>query len=232
MKKINQKLSCLIIDDDPTITNLIEHFCSKVPQIEYCISCNNAVDGLKLISNQEFDLLFLDYNMPELDGRAILEIKKDNSKVVMITSNSEFAVDSYNYPQIIDYLLKPIKFDRFIKSIGKFSQEIPSKVQENKHYYVKDGIRWVKINLDDVLFIKSDSNYVIWQTINRSVISLMTLKDLEKDLPDNFKRIHRSYIININQITEISKENISISKHKIPIGNQYKEIVFQLLDGT
>ena len=103
------------IDDDPLITDLLQHFCSKIDEIEYCIACNNPLDGMQLLSNQSFDLLFLDFNMPSLDGKGILELKQDRSKVIMITSNASFAVESYNYPDIVDYLVKPLSFERFKK---------------------------------------------------------------------------------------------------------------------
>jgi len=233
MTEKGNKYKCLIIDDDPTITDLIQHFCSKLPEIDYCLSCNNAIDGLKLISSQEFDILFLDYNMPELNGKAVLELKQDNSKVIMITSHPDFAVDSYNYEGLVDYLLKPVKFDRFVKAIEKVRKS--SSVSSNRDkgsYFIKDGTKWIKVSLDDVFFIKSDSNYVHWYTRDRQIISLMKLKDLETELPEQFARVHRSYIINSNKVDVISKDGISIGNHNIPIGNSYKTVVDEIVRNT
>ena len=228
--KLN-KLRCLIIDDDPMITDLIQHFCSKIPDIEFCLSCNNAIDGLKLLSSQNFDVLFLDYNMPDLTGKALLELKQDSSKVIMITSNPEFAVDSYNFDTMVDYLLKPIKFERFLKAVHKITSQAYSKErpEAKTHYFIKDGTKWIKVKLEDVFFIKSDSNYVIWQIPGKQIISLMKLKDLERELPDNFKRVHRSYIINTRKIESLTKDIINIQGNQIPVGNSYKDIVDEIL---
>ncbi len=231
MSELTKKLRCLIIDDDPTITDLIQYFCSKVDRIEFCLTCNNAIDGLKLISSQEFDLLFLDYNMPDLNGKAILDLKKDNSKVIMITSHADFAVESYNYDKLIDYLLKPIKFERFLKAIEKFEPAETSAVEsnDNEQFFVKDGNKWVNVKLNDVLYIKSDSNYVTWHTASRQVISLMNLKDLESELPNRFIRVHRSYIINTEKIESISKDSVVINNVSISIGNSYKHLVEKII---
>ena len=225
------KLNCIIIDDDPLIADLIKHYCSKVPFIEYCISCNNPIDGIQLISNQPFDLVFLDYNMPELDGKGVLEIKQDNSKVIMITSNPDFAVDSYNYSDIIDYLLKPITFERFYKSIEKYQNPSLSTSLNVDHqlrketFFVKDGNKWIQVQTKDLLYVKSESNYVILFTKNKQVMSLMNLKDLEKELPENFIRIHRSYIVNIKKIEFITADELSIESKLLPIGAKYKNSI-------
>jgi two-component system LytT family response regulator len=228
-----EKYKCLIIDDDPLITDLIVHFCDKLDEIEYCLACNNAVDGLKLISSQEFDVLFLDYNMPELNGKAILELKKDNSKVIMITSYADFAVDSYNYPQLIDYLLKPIKFDRFVQAINKLKtrQEDQASASSTGSYFIKDGSKWVKLSLADIIYIKSDSNYVVWTTKKKQVLELKKLKTLEEELPSNFKRVHRSFIINTDHIEVITRDNISIGTTMIPVGNAYKNVIDEIITG-
>lgn len=231
---LQEKYKCLIIDDDPLITDLVTHFCSKIDAIEYCLSCTNPVDGLKLISNQEFDILFLDYNMPELNGKGILELKQDNSKVIMITSHPDFAVDSYNYPQVVDYLLKPIKFDRFVKAIDKLNTQLSARPVplSPENYFIKDGNKWVKLKLSDVSFIKSDSNYVVWHTEQKQVMELKKLKELEEELPSNFKRIHRSYIINTEFIDVVTRDMINIGKHAIPVGNAYKDVVDEILGGN
>ena len=231
---VNGRMTCLIIDDDPTITDLIQHFCSKIDYIDYCISCNDPINGLKLLSNQNFDVLFLDYNMPDISGKAILEMINPELKVVMITSHTEFAVESYEYENLVDYLIKPIKFDRFFKSIERVKNTGHSIQSDQKeHYYVKDGSKWIKVNLhSEVLFIKSDSNYVRWQLENKQIVSLMKLIDLEKALPDNYIRIHRSYIINRNKIESLTKDEIVISGHSIPVGNNYKHTIEKILSAN
>ncbi|MBR9920769.1 MAG: response regulator transcription factor [Bacteroidetes bacterium] len=233
-------LKCLIIDDDPLITDLIQHYCSKVPEIEYCISCNNPLDGLRLLSNQSFDLLFLDYNMPDLDGKGVLELKQDDSKVVMITSHPDFAVDSYNYPDVVDYLLKPISFERFYKALekppgsplnvsGEQNPKGETTKSEKETFFVKDGVKWIQVQIRDLLYIKSESNYVILHKKDKQIMSLMNLKDLDKDLPDNFIRVHRSYIVNTHFIDYLTTDELSINGKLIPVGAKYKTALKELV---
>ncbi len=227
-------LKCIIVDDDPLIIDLIQHFCSKVEFVEYCLGCQNAIDGLQLISNQSFDVLFLDYNMPQLDGKGMLELKQDDSKVIMITAHPDFAVDSYNYPDVIDYLLKPLSFDRFYKSLEKY-QRLQSHIQnpdERQAFFVKDGNKWVQVQFNQVKFIKSESNYVVLATIENNVMTLMNLKDLEKILPDHFLRVHRSYIVNTNFIDYLTTDEVNIQGKDIPVGAKYKSILKALVSGN
>lgn len=228
-------LKCIIIDDDPLITDVVDHYCSKIAAIDYCVTCNNAVDGLKLISTQDFDLVFLDFNMPNLTGKALLELKSDNSKVIMITSESSFAVDSYNYPQIIDYLLKPINFERFEAAVGKYSakayQEKPATVAAEKAVlYIKDGKKWIPVKIADIYYIRSESNYVSLHTAAGKVMSLSNMKDLEDELPEQFMRVHRSYIINKNHISYITAEEVAVAGENIPVSTKYRTKVRALVE--
>src|SRR5690606_31111743 len=140
------------------ICDLIQHFCSKVSSVEYCITCENALDGLNLLTTQPFDLLFLDYNMTDIDGKNLLEMKKDDAYVVMITSHEAFAVESYNYPQIVDFIVKPISFDRFFRAVQRVEKLIiqtRSAKEIPETLFVKDGNKLVQIHLKQLLYVKS-----------------------------------------------------------------------------
>jgi len=221
----------LIIDDDPQIIDLVAHFSTKCDFIEFCISCTDPVEGLKLLSNSTFDLLFLDYNMPNLNGQDLLELKKDASKVIMITSNSQFAVNSYQFDDIVDYLVKPLDYETFNKALTRFSNKKKEPVNVSASYtaptptniMVKDGNNWIPINFDDIHYIKSESNYCIFQNKAGKVMTLSTLKNLEDKLPNNFMRCHRSYIINMNYVTQINLEEAFIKDDTIPISARYKD---------
>lgn len=225
------KLKCLIIDDDPQIIDLVAHFSTKCELIEFCISCTDPVEGLKLLSNSTFDLLFLDYNMPNLNGQDLLELKRDASKVIMITSNSQFAVNSYKYDDIVDYLVKPLDYETFnvaLKRLTTRKKEQPIVTESKDHptptsIMVKDGNNWIPINFDDIQYIKSESNYCIFQNKSGKVMTLITLKNLEDKLPSNFMRCHRSYIINMNYVTQINLEEAFIKEDTIPISARYKD---------
>ena len=225
----NHKLKCLIIDDDPTITDLIQHYCEKTDSIEFCIACNNAIDGLKLLSNEHFDLLFLDFNMPEMNGRALMELKQDASKVIIVSSHPDFAVESYQYPSIVDYLLKPVSYDKFLACLTKITQKVEKHEMPKDHFFVKDGKKWIPVKVKEVLFIKSDSNYIVLHTLSGNIMSLMNMKDLESTLANNFTRVHRSYIINKDFIDFITTEEVSIKGHSIPISAKYKQSIKDII---
>ena len=219
------KLKCIVIDDDPLICDLIQHFCSKVSFVEYCIACENAMDGLNLLTSQPFDVLFLDYNMPDIDGKSLLEMKRDNARVVMITSHEAFAVESYNYPEIVDFIVKPISFERFYRALERVENLLHGKSTEQEFpetLFVKDGNKLVQIHLDQLQYIKSESNYVMLHLENKKIMSLITLKELAEKLPPNFIRIHRSYIVNLKYLDSISPDEISVQGLNIPIGSKYK----------
>jgi DNA-binding LytR/AlgR family response regulator len=227
------KLRCIVIDDDPLICDLVQHFCSKISSIDYCIACENAMDGLNLLSTQSFDILFLDYNMPDIDGRSLLELKKDKTYVVMVTSHEAFAVESYNYPQIVDFMVKPISFERFYRAI----QRVEGLIQANntitnnnpatnkavpETIFVKDGNKLIQIHLNQLQYIKSESNYVLLRLEQKKIMTLITMRELEEKLPSNFIRVHRSYIVNLTFLESISPEEITINGLSIPIGTKYK----------
>jgi len=223
-------LKCIIIDDDPLITDLMMHFSEKLSLIDYCVACNDPVAGLKLLVSGDFDLLFLDYNMPSLNGKDILELKQDNSKVVMITSDRDFAVESYKYQNIFDYLLKPLNYERFEESVQRFCARQLNTKQEGKSVdsdilMVKDGSKWIPVRMESIKYIQSDSNYCVITTTESNIMSLVNLKTLQEKLPAYFIRSHRSYIINTKFIEFIHSEEISIAGKMIPISGKYKSNV-------
>ena len=220
----------MIIDDDPMILDLMKHYCEKSRFVNYCIACDNAIDGLRLLSNDEFDIVFLDYNMPHMSGKAFLELKQDSSKVVMITSEVNFAVESYNYSSIIDYLVKPIGFEKFERVFVKYNETYSYPRKSRDSFYVKDGSKWIPLKYKDIIYIKSDSNYVKIQTMQQSVMSLIKLKELEESLPGNFHRVHRSYIVNVDFLDYITVNKLSVADYLIPISNSYKSVVDRIID--
>ncbi|MEP7321927.1 MAG: LytTR family DNA-binding domain-containing protein [Saprospiraceae bacterium] len=216
---------CLIVDDDPLIGDLIKHFCSKSGLVDYCILSSTAADGLLLLAGGDINLIFLDYNLPDMNGQTFLELKKKSTPLIMVTSHVEFAAKSYDYPDIVDFLVKPLSYDRFLKALQRVSS-IPvgvSPTVTQDTFYTKDGTKNVRIKLSEVLYIKSEDNYVSWVMPDSQTLSLYSLKDLESKLPSRFKRVHRSYIVNLDQIDYVTSDEITIREKKIPIGEKYKE---------
>ncbi len=218
-------LRCLVIDDDPLIGDLIKHFCSKTDKVDFCIHAESATDGLKLLSAGGLDLIFLDYNLPDMKGQEFLELMQIQLPVIMVTSESEFAAKSYEYKQVVDFLVKPLSFDRFIKALGRIDNSVPdtSKLKkEEKNIFIKDGIKLVRINFDEVLYIKSEGNYANFVQEKTQTMNLISMKELEEKLPAEFVRVHRSYIVNIKKIQMILQDDLVIKDKEIPIGEKYK----------
>ncbi|HMS30414.1 MAG TPA: LytTR family DNA-binding domain-containing protein [Saprospiraceae bacterium] len=218
------KYKALIIDDDPLIGDLLKHFCNKSNKFLYATHVTTGKEGLRTLLSGEFNILFLDYNLPDMKGKDFLEFLHGDIPVIMITSSDEFAAKSYDYEIIKDYMLKPLSFDRFLKSMAKIDTQSTKENQENSDdfFYIKDGNKYVRITFDQILFVRSESNYVTFILPNNQHMALMNLKDLEQKLPKQFIRIHRSYIINKNKISFLTTEEVTIGTHVIPIGDKYK----------
>jgi DNA-binding LytR/AlgR family response regulator len=219
-------LRCLVIDDDPLIGDLIKHFCSKSEKISFCITAQNATDGLKLLSAGGLDLIFLDYNLPDMKGQEFLEMMQAEIPVIMVTSESEFAARSYEYDQVVDFLVKPLNFDRFSKALERVTTNKPDDSNKptinEKSIFIKDGSKLVRVHFDELLFIKSEGNYANFIQENTQTMSLISMKDLESKLPPDFIRVHRSFIVNAKKIQVILQDEIVIRDRKIPIGEKYK----------
>lgn len=223
---------CLVIDDDPMICDLIKHFCSKQDWIELCLSVGDGSQAIRAMDTQRFDLIFLDYNLPDLKGKELLKTIPNDLPVIMVTTEESFGAESYEYEQIIDFLVKPISYERFLKSIQRYSDLIQAKSEsisaipsqkEAKTLMVKDGNSIVAVRINTIKYIKSESNYVVFYLTDKKVMSLMSLKRLESDLPDSFIRVHKSYIVNLEYLDEMNADSVIVSGQTIPIGPKHKE---------
>lgn len=221
---------CLIIDDDPLICDLIKHFCSKLGWTDSCWSVETGNQAIQAMSSQSFDLIFLDYNLPDFTGKELLSFISNDTAVIMITTEEAFGAESYDFPQIIDFLIKPVSLERFMKGIAKYNNRLQEKKEPTKsknQILVKDGNANVVLKVDEIKYIKSESNYVQFNTTTKKVMSLMRLKQLDNDLPDKFIRIHKSYIVNIDFLESISADDLIIANEKLPIGATYKDALNQ-----
>lgn len=221
------KIKCLIIDDEPLAIRLLEDYISKTYFLEFRFSTVNPLIGLQKMKEESYDLVFLDIQMPELNGMDFLKIIKNKTPIILTTAYSDFALESYEYG-VVDYLLKPISYERFYKSIlkarEKFSQiffQEDSNI-ENNFFFVKSEGKKVKVNFQEILYIEGLRDYVNIKTTAEEFIILENLKNLENLLPKYFKRIHKSYIVNLQKITSIDGNKVFIEKIPINIGETYK----------
>ncbi|EAR02444.1 LytR/AlgR family response regulator transcription factor [Maribacter sp. HTCC2170] len=223
-------MRCLIVDDDPLICDLLEHFCSKVDLITEVTISNSGFESVNLIDGGNFDLVLLDYDLPDITGRQILSLINKETAVIMITSNKDFGHESYDYDQVVDYLLKPIEFPRFFKGIQKTSQKMSDRPNQNGQIFLKEGNAIRKVKLNQILFIKSAGNYLEFVFEDKKILTIMTMKEMENKLPSNFQRIHRSYIVNIERIDQILNGEVEIENHVIPISSTFENQLIQKIN--
>jgi DNA-binding LytR/AlgR family response regulator len=239
-------MRCLVADDDPLVCATVEEFLSRIEGIEFCVQAHDGVTALNLISTGGFDAVFLDLQMPGLDGESLLRAMPKGIPVVVVSASTEFGARSYDF-DIADYLVKPLEFSRFFQAVKKLrerretekprsraspasgpgSASAPATGQmsgaETNEIFLKDGTRIRRIDLKRLLFVKAESNYVDFVTTDQSVMALMSLKKAEEMLPPDFIRIHRSYLVNKNQITSIEDGCVVIGKHKLPISQSHRD---------
>jgi DNA-binding LytR/AlgR family response regulator len=237
-------LTCLIVEDEPLARNLLTEYVKKVPFLNLVKACSNPMEALEVLRNNSIDILFLDIQMPEITGITLLKILQKKPMVILTTAYSEYALESYEL-DVVDYLLKPITFDRFLKAVDKASQRLklpaspplpsaPEKVATEPSadfVFVKDGTKLVKINFADILYVEGLKDYVTIHTRLQKVISLQRLKSLEMQLPaDRFIRIHHSYIISLKAIDAIHKGEVQIGSAMIPISDTYRKAFKEFIE--
>ncbi len=218
------KIRCIVVDDEPLAISLLESYVQKVPFLELVFSTENPIEALDYIQKNESDLVFLDIQMPELTGINFMKILGDKLKYILTTAYSEYALEGYEH-NIVDYLLKPISFERFYKSALKAQERF--NVNENRgdvYFFVKSSGQQHRINFEDILYVESIKDYVNVRTSEQEYIVLDTLKSMELQLPEkSFVRIHKSFIINLNQIKNLGSKKVTLlSEQEVPIGESYR----------
>ncbi|MGC9365328.1 MAG: LytR/AlgR family response regulator transcription factor [Fidelibacterota bacterium] len=232
------KIRCLIVDDEPLAREVIKGYLEKMPEFELIATSASAIEAFQIISQTDIDLMFLDINMPELSGIDFLKNIKNPPSVIMTTAHREYALVGFEL-DVVDYLLKPIRFERFLKAIDKFKNKLNRKkdpnvsdVQNSKSdtINIKADRKIYKINLDDVLYVESEGDYIKLSTSSKVILSKQPISSLEKELPgDRFIRIHRSTIVAITKIESFDTTMIEIKKRQFPIGRNYSDQVLKIL---
>ncbi len=239
-------IRCLIVDDEPLALHILEDYILKIPFLQLVKATTNPIEALTLVQEKQVDLVFLDVQMPELTGIQFLRIANGKAKVILTTAYPQYALEGYEL-DVIDYLLKPIAFDRFFKSVQKVQAILqpaaaPAQVEPapqpkqqdllSDFIFVKTEHKIQKVYLNDILFIEGLKDYISIFTPSERIITLQNMKKMEDALPArHFIRVHKSYIVSINKIDSIERSRIFIGDKVIPVGDTYRDEFFKIIDG-
>ncbi|MCH2033724.1 MAG: LytTR family DNA-binding domain-containing protein [Tenacibaculum sp.] len=217
-------MNCIILEDEIPAQNLLKIFINKVPDLNLVKTFQTAVQANEFLKENTVDFLFLDINLPDILGIDFIKTVKNPPQVIITTAYPNYAVESFELDTIVDYLVKPFSFDRFLKSIQKVEQKMHRLETKATHNYIFLNIDKTlhKVTLEDILFIESDRNYLTFVTPNKKYVFIDSLKNWNSKLTDNFVQIHKSYIVNLNHIDRISGNEVNIDSQKIPIGRTFK----------
>ena len=232
-----KKIRCLIIDDEPPAQVVLKRYIGQVEKLELAGVCNNAVEAISVLQTEPIDLLFLDIQMPGLLGTKFIRTINNPPKVIFTTAYRKFAVEGFEL-NAVDYLLKPISFERFLMGVNKLFQlnlqaekenqkAAETKAESNHPFlYVRADRKMVKILFNEIMFIESLKDYIKIVTTNKTIITRQSISSLEQMLPkDSFLRIHRSFIVSLSRIDSYNGETIDIAKNELPIGRFFKHEV-------
>lgn len=230
-------IKCIIVEDETLAQNVLQSHLQKIDKLELVAICNNALEAREVLNNQDVDLMFLDIQLPGMTGLNFLRSLQSLPLVVLTTAYSEYAVESYEF-NIIDYLLKPVSFERFCKAINKivdgrlFTQAAKEKNSLLvDHIFVKSNSKFFKVNFSEIVYIEGMKDYLKIHTREYKLVTLQTMSEMEKILPvKQFIRVHKSYIIAVAYIKSIYGNSIEIENQTIPIGINYKEKVMLLIN--
>ena len=234
------KTKCLIIDDEPLARDLMRSHIEKLENFEIVDECGDAMKALQSLRNHSVDLMFMDIQMPQITGVEFLKTLKNPPKVIITTAYREYALDGFAL-DVVDYLLKPITFERFLKSVNKYYQisqeetqfimpEINPGISNEAFIYVKENKKVVKVHLNEIIYVEGLSEYVQIYTDKKKIITKTSMSNMEDKLPDNnFIRIHKSFIISLSKIEAFTSNSIEVGGKEIPIGRSYKNSVMETL---
>jgi DNA-binding LytR/AlgR family response regulator len=226
------KLKCIIIDDEPIARKVLQEFIEEIDYLDLVGQAENPLKAMSLINDNDIDIIFLDINMPKINGIEFLKTTKLNASIIMTTAYTDHAVEAFGL-EVLDYLVKPIAFDRFLKACNKAKETVGLKktiqVQPNKandHFFVKCNNQIEKIFYDDLMYAEAMLNYVMLYTNSKKMMVYVTIKSLEEQLPaDVFIKVHKSFIVNKTKIKSIDGNILDIGNEKITISQNLREKV-------
>lgn len=234
-------INCIIVDDEPIAREILESHLLKIEAINIVATCKNAIEAFNELNSSAIDLIFLDINMPEISGLSFVKSINKNIKVIFTTAYREYAVDGFNL-QAVDYLLKPISFERLLQAVNKYLDENITVLNEfeqdmkevlSDFIFVRSDRKMVKINFSEIDYIESFSDYIKIHLEDKIIVTRETISNIEAKLPQKeFLRIHRSFIVSIAKIESFTNEFIEIRKKAIPISRSYKKDVLSRLENV
>ena len=227
-------INCLAVDDEPPALRQMEEYISKVPYLNLLTTFDNAIDLMNYLKENPVDLVFLDIQMENLSGIQFLKLLKDKPRIILTTAYDSYALEAFDL-EVDDYLLKPISFERFLKSTEKIHKKaavekqsnstVTNELSENRDYFfVKTEFRVERIDFNDILYIEGLKEYLVIYCNEKKILTLQSFKNILENLPSsNFIRVHKSYIVALNKIISVERNHILIKNKRIPIGSTYRK---------
>lgn len=239
---MEKKTKCLIVDDEPLAIELLRDHIAKLPRLVLTASCQNALEAFEVLKRREIDLVFLDIQMPTITGMEFVRSLRNPPAIIFTTAYRQYAVESYEL-NVVDYLLKPITFTRFLQAVDKYAElrkGLASPKEDNRtsewaesgYIFVNANKKNIKVRFDEILYVESLKDYIRIHTADQKITTKEKISDFVDKLPASFLRIHRSYIVNTAFVTAFTAHDVEIGAREIPIGGSYKQRVFEALRGT
>lgn len=231
-------ITCIIVDDEPVARSVLRKHLSAIESIKLVAECKNAVEAFNIINQGNIDLIFLDINMPSISGLSFAKSINSDIKVIFTTAYREYAVDGFDL-KAVDYLLKPISFERLLQAFNKYMDENRKAGRQgdqytgndiSDHFFVRSDRKMIKVCFSDILFVESIGDYVKIHLPHKSIVTRETISSIEDNLPRNaFMRTHRSFLVSVSRIESFTSEYIEIGKKQVPVSRTYKDTVLQIL---
>jgi len=228
---------CIIVEDEPLAAEILQDYIKQIPFLTLRHICSDAIIALEVLQKEKIDLIFLDIHLPKLKGLDFIKSLKNPPPIILTTAYHEFALQGYEY-NVLDYLLKPIEFSRFVMAVNKLKQPIEAKSRqmppiekERKSIFFNVSKKKVKVYLDEILYVESLKEYIRIVTASNSILTKYQLGEIEEILTkNNFLRIHRSFIVSIDKIDAYTATDVEINNKQIPIGRSYKDILQSIIE--
>lgn len=223
-------MRAIIVDDEPRAIELLEKYLSHFSQVELVGTFRNGLKAFEFISANKVDLIFLDINMPHLSGLSLSRMIDNDTRVIFTTAYSEYAVESYDV-NAVDYLLKPITFERFSRAMGRVLEKDKPDVSASRPLLIKSGSRLHRIAPEEIVYLEKDGNYITYFLVQDKVLARATVDEAMASLPDHFVQVHKSYIVNTHFVRSMEKNSLLVKAAEIPIGASFYEGVKKTLFG-